>query len=71
MASDKIVMNAVKQRFVQKMAMYKEGKIPISALLSSDDLSCGDESNKSQEPEESEFECSPGEAFGTNNSKKT
>ncbi|XP_035239070.1 interleukin-1 receptor-associated kinase 1 isoform X2 [Anguilla anguilla] len=71
MASDKIVMNAVKQRFVQKMAMYKEGKIPISALLSSDDLSCGDASNKSQEPEESEFECSPGEAFGTNNSKKT
>ncbi|KAJ8371331.1 hypothetical protein SKAU_G00113590 [Synaphobranchus kaupii] len=50
--SEKIVINAVKRRFVQKVALYKEGRIPISALLSSDDLSYGGTHNQSQEPEE-------------------
>ncbi|XP_061113436.1 interleukin-1 receptor-associated kinase 1 isoform X1 [Conger conger] len=63
MASEKIVMNAAKQRFVQKMAMYEEGRIPMSVLLSSELSSCGDSCNQSREPEESEFESIPGEKF--------
>ncbi|XP_023691642.1 interleukin-1 receptor-associated kinase 1 isoform X2 [Paramormyrops kingsleyae] len=57
--SKRIVVNSVKQRFVQKMALYEEGKIPMSDLLSSDDGTCG----QSRGPEESdEFESSYAEA---------
>ncbi|KAJ8257778.1 hypothetical protein GJAV_G00189590 [Gymnothorax javanicus] len=61
MASEKIVINAVKQRFIQKMAMYEEGRIPISVLLSSEDLSCDDPRNRCREPEESDYDSIPGE----------
>ncbi|KAJ8393482.1 hypothetical protein AAFF_G00059550 [Aldrovandia affinis] len=63
-SNEKIVMNAAKQRIVQKMALYEEGRIPIGVVLSSGDLSCGDTCNRSQEPEESDFESIPGETSG-------
>ncbi|XP_018608519.2 interleukin-1 receptor-associated kinase 1 [Scleropages formosus] len=64
--SKRIVINSVKQRFVQKMELYKEGRIPISNLFSSDSLSDDGVDSKSQEPVESdEFETAPAEASQT------
>ncbi|XP_036390215.1 interleukin-1 receptor-associated kinase 1 [Megalops cyprinoides] len=66
MGGERIVVNAVKQRLVQKMALYKEGRIPISVLLSSDG---GDAYSQSREPEESEFEDTSAETNGASQYK--
>ncbi|KAI1893005.1 hypothetical protein AGOR_G00139340 [Albula goreensis] len=65
-SGEKIVVNAAKHRFVQKMALYEEGRISTSVLLSSEGSSCGGTYHQSQEPEESEFESTPEETSETN-----
>ncbi|XP_030639998.1 interleukin-1 receptor-associated kinase 1 [Chanos chanos] len=48
-----IVVNPVRERLVQKMELYEEGRIPTSDLLSSD-ISYGTMNARSREPEESD-----------------
>lgn len=47
-------MNPSKQRFLEKKALYEEGRIQTPELLSSDELYRGRSSAESRGPEESD-----------------
>ncbi|XP_066500855.1 interleukin-1 receptor-associated kinase 1 [Hoplias malabaricus] len=53
-SEDKIIINPVRKRFVEKMALYEEGRIPTSDLLSSSTASYGVKNFQRREPEESD-----------------
>ncbi|XP_072537512.1 interleukin-1 receptor-associated kinase 1 [Salminus brasiliensis] len=50
----RVIINPVRKRFVEKMVLYEEGRIPTSDLLSSATPSCGATNSQRREPEESD-----------------
>ncbi|XP_017574925.1 interleukin-1 receptor-associated kinase 1 [Pygocentrus nattereri] len=53
-SDERVIINPVRQRLVEKMALYEEGRIPTSDLLSSAAPSCRLTNSQRREPEESD-----------------
>ncbi|KAG9270053.1 interleukin-1 receptor-associated kinase 1 [Astyanax mexicanus] len=53
-SDNRVIINSVRKRFVEKMVLYEEGRIPTSDLLSSAAPSYGAFNSERREPEESD-----------------